>query len=508
MFRLSIIAALLVALCAPVTAQDAPAPGDTAPRLAPATDCTPPVLLPAAHWGSGAARRVALAGPYEMASTATGSLPLRTVRRALQAAAAGAETAALREAAAAYLARLDLEYPRTARKAGGLCPAAADVRVELGYGESRGLHRPGFGYQREFDWTGAFPVDPLSSPAGGTTFVLGLASVAGHFEFMADDDGVALRDGHVAGQLGDVVLWAGRRAINYGPAGSGGIVFAGRTPVTGVGAVVTDPLNLPGFLGFLGPIGMESFFSRARGGERIIDPWLWGARITASPHRRFRIGASRGTMFGGEGNTPVTFRYALQMMMGMHSGEAGEFDNHFGAVDLRYRPPHVPLDLYLEWGMNDSAGAWWAIPARLVGIDWPALPFAPGVGVGAEFARFPRECCGNPIWYRNWSIRMGWTNDGELLGHPLGGHGTELALRTDAVLASGVVVLHGRAFRRNRGDGNMLWPQWGGTSVGAEGSLQVQPGPGAGMVLRGFIETGDDWRGGRLFAGLTWSFGG
>jgi hypothetical protein len=194
--------------------------------------------------------------------------------------------------------------------------------------------------------------------------------------------------------------------------------------------------------------------------------------------------------------------------MGMHSGVAGEFDNHFGAVDLRYRPPGLPLDLYLEWGMNDSAGAWRDVPARLLGVTWPALPFAPEVGLSAEFVHFPAECCGNPMWYRNWAIRMGWTHDGTVLGHPLGGHGNEWSLRADAVTAGGGLTMDGRFFRRYRGIENLFAPEWTGVSLGGEVALQFQPGSGPGAVVRAHVENGQDWRAGHVFAGVSWSFGG
>jgi hypothetical protein len=36
--------------------------------------------------------------------------------------------------------------------------------------------------------------------------------------------------------------------------------------------------------------------------------------------------------------------------------------------------------------------------------------------------------------------------------------------------------------------------------------LHVQPGPGLGATVRGFLERGEDWTARRLFAGLTWTF--
>lgn len=505
-----ILSALLVSAWATAAPAQTPAPtpGRTADPAA-AGGCAPPVLLDPGHWAAAAARRVAAAGGPEPGTPATGSLPLSATRRALATAATDTTLApAAREAARRYLARLAMEHPHTTAAGADGCGRGVDARLELGYGDARGLHRPGIGYERETDWSGALPVPTVESPAGGAAITAATGALGLALRVRGDREGATVHDLHVAAELSDVVLWAGRRAIRYGPGGAGGVVMGGEASITGVGAVVTDPLHLPWILGYLGPVGMESFFSRARGGEVVVDPWLWGARLTASPHPRFRIGASRGTLFGGEGNTPVTVRHALQMLLGMHSGIAGEFDNHFGSVDLRYRPPWVPLDLYLEWGMNDSAGAWWTMPARLVGVRAPALPFAPGAGVGVEFVHFPSECCGNPMWYRNWAIRMGWTHDGVVLGHPLGGHGTEWALLADAVTADGAVVLGGRAFRRHRGEENLFWPQWGGVSAGVEATLHWQWPGGAGAVVEGYLERGGDWHASRLFAGLTWRFGG
>jgi hypothetical protein len=499
LYVLAVLTALAAGLTAqgasPVNGPDADAPG------------APPVLLPPTHWASGAARRLAAAGPYETGTTATGSLPLTTFAHHLNAARA-AESAAVRDMANAYLALLEREFPNLAVPVEGGCPTAGDGRVEAGYTASRGLHRPGMGYDREQDWTGAIPVDPISSPGAGAELVAGSGRFGGRINATGSEAGVEIRDLHLAVELADVVLWVGRRQFRYGPGGVGGVIFGGEALVTGVGAVVTDPIRLPWLLGLLGPMGMESFFSQARGGDDIQDPWLWGARLTATPHPRLRIGASRGTVFGGRGNTPVTLHNALQMLLGMHSGVAGELDNHFGAADLRYRPPGVPLDLYVEWGMNDSAGAWRDIPARLVGVTWPALPFAPTVGLSAEFVHFPAECCGNPMWYRNWAIRMGWTHDGTVLGHPLGGHGNEWSLRADAVADDGAVILDGRVFRRYRGIENLFAPEWTGVSLGGELALRYQPGNGPGGVLRAALENGRDWRAGQLFAGVTWSFGG
>jgi hypothetical protein len=487
--------------------------GLAAPQRAAAQEQAPPCPAPIlvtshSQWLPGAIRRLDLASGHELASAGTGSLPLATAVRALETAAEAGGSPAVRRAASLYLARLAAEYP--ALTGSSDCGPWIDARAEAGYLEERGLLRPGFGYFAIYDWTGAFPVEPVSSPAAGGTATAGWGRLGGRLEVMGLDGELRIRDVHVAADLGDVVVWAGRRALHYGPARGGGLVIGGDALTTGVGAVVTDPITLPWVLGHLGPMGMESFFGKARGGERIVDPWFWGARLTATPHPRFRIGASRGTMYGGEGNTEVTWYHSLQMLVGMHSGVEGEFDNHFGSVDLRWAlpwlPTALPLELYLEWAMHDSAGAWWDMPARLLGVGLPTLPFLPAVGLSAEVADWPRRCCGNPMWYRNWGFRMGWTNDGQTVAHPMGGHGRELSIRADAVALDGDVVGWARGFRRARGQENLFYPQWFGHSMGGELVLLYQPGPGPGGTVRAFVERGDGWTAARVFGGVTWSF--
>jgi hypothetical protein len=176
-----------------------------------------------------------------------------------------------------------------------------------------------------------FPVNPLSSTAAAAA--AGRGRLGGRVEVMGHRNGMELRHALEAAKLGDVALWAGRRALHYGPAHGGGLVIGGDALVTGLGAVVTDRIRLPWILGLLRPMGMEGFFSRARGGELIVDPWFWrrAAHGVAAPAVLDRREPRH--MFGGNGTTPVTREYALQIFVGMRCGIEGEFDSHFGSVD-------------------------------------------------------------------------------------------------------------------------------------------------------------------------------
>jgi hypothetical protein len=74
------------------------------------------------------------------------------------------------------------------------------------------------------------------------------------------------------------------------------------------------------------------------------------------------------------------------------------------------------------------------------------------------------------------------------------------------VTAGGAVAGYARAFHRFRGAENLFYPAWVGRSLGGEAVVELRPGPGLGALVRGFVEAGDDWRAGRVFWGVTYSF--
>src|SRR5690606_1243413 len=99
----------------------------------------------------------------------------------------------------------------------------------------------------------------------------------------------------------------------------------------------------------------------------------------------------------------------------------------------------------------------------------PAVPGMESTSVGVEYTEFAASCCGNPEWYRHWSFPGSWATGDQPLGHPLGGHGSELLLLTETHLLDARLRLHGRFFVRERGIENLYVPGREGRSRG--GSL-------------------------------------
>jgi Capsule assembly protein Wzi len=428
-----------------------------------------PFLAPD-HWAAAAMRRLASANALPPGFD-TGARSLRVAEAAHAFALAAAGDGPTNGLAAAYLDRLAEEFgawtaPRSAAW-------ALRLDGDAGYLGTDGLVRAGVGYENVDDWTGT---EPIPDEAGAAARVALGATFGGHVAALVAPALVAgeatLADAQLVAEAGPLGVWLGRRTPGYGVGRGGTVVLSGSRSLDGGGLYLAEPLTLPWILRALGPIRFETFLSRIENGDRITDPWLWGARGSFSPHRRLDFGMNRGAMFGGDGNTPVTARNVLLMLVGEHvdaaqEDERGEFANQLLSADVRWRPPlgTLPLELYAEWGLDDSSGGYWRSPAVIAGIHLAALPGAEGLSIGVERTSFAAGSFKNTMWYRSWSLRGGWTDDRLPLGHPLGGHGTEwLVYGAADVLAARLRVDAGVA-RRDRAAENLLAPERTGTST-------------------------------------------
>ena len=155
----------------------------------------------------------------------------------------------------------------------------------------------------------------------------------------------------------------------------------------------------------------------------------------------------------------------------------------------------LPLLLYIEWGSEDSAGAWWDVPGIVAGAEVAAVPGLPWLSVLVERSSFEGSQSGNPPWYRHpIGFHDGWSTRGELLGHPLGGHGLEWLVQARSNLMDGRLQLMTRGFTRTRRAENVYAPVRAGSSTGvlAEGDIQLRSG--VAVRFSGSTEGGSDWR--------------
>jgi hypothetical protein len=495
---------LLVMACAASVCLPRAAGGQAAPRAA-------PVFLPPDHWSHAAARNLAAAGlagdDYHAGS---GSYSRARMADLLVRAAALADSLSsdLAPMARGYADWFAAEYPRAAApRQAGLRPL--DGNAVAGYRSERGQVAAGVGYFNEVDWTGARPRPDVSRPVTAADAGLGLGPAALVAAVDIADQRRPIGELHAAVAVRSFELWAGRRrAPAFGSAAGGSIVFSGDLVIDGGGALLGEAWRPGGVLRVLGPVRFETMLARVENGDRITRPWLWVSRGSVHPHRRLDLALTRGILFGGEGNAAITGRSVAHMIIGKRPGDGG-YDNQVLAGEVVFRPPvgWLPLSVYAEWGMDDSAGAWQKVPGYIAGLEVARLPGATWLAAGVGRAEFAGSCCGNPMWYRHWALRGGWTASGRPLGHPLAGHGREwTALARVALPVTGAAV-ELRAFRRTRGEENLFAPERAGRSAGGELGAHWRPARGRwALQLRGDVEGGEEWRAGRLQAQMGLRF--
>jgi protein-tyrosine phosphatase len=489
---------LLCALCALVV------------TLLPAHAQQAPVFLEPGHWTWDAARRLSAAGlTRPAADPADAPMTVRHARAVFTYAADLAERGGRRDLAAlarGYRLLLDAE----ADSAGVLAAAS----VSGGWTGSRGEALGGEGYFPGQDFTGAQPLASTNGPAATLSahgHLLPWLSWSVHGGRLAEQWVVPAATLGFA--FGPIDAWAGRRRLHYGAGRGGAIVlgsgmndlpsFAHRTLDTfeGIGIHVREPFAFPWILRALGPARIEIVAGRISRNGLIDSPWVVFGRLTGSPFGdRFMLGVNRGAIFGGEGNA-VTLERLFGLIAGLHN--AG-FENQVISAVMRYRPPlgALPLEVFLEFGADDTAGGVTDVPTYIAGVDVAALPGLPAVSIGFEHARYSGSCCGNPPWYRNVFFRGSWSDEGRLFAHPLGGHGYEWAAHSRIDLPQHGVLLRAEAFTRMRGHENLFAPERRGSSAGGVLSLELRRKRSA-VRIEGGIERADTWDQHRFSAMLS-----
>lgn len=473
----------------------APDPGSAAPYLAPD------------HWAMRAFRRLEAAGLLPAGyDPGVPGLDRVTAASMLQAALEASRTRrpGLVDVVQGYVERFDEGFPVARRRVDGL-PRA----WERGQGAiSTGL-TPG---ADELLSGEGLPPDPavppeLRSEDGAVTSAVDVSGYGGRHwaaraAFRVDESGERLGETYVAADFGRVDLWAGRRHLRLAY-GDEGVALSPEIPVDGVGVAI-EPFRLPWVLEALGTIRLATVLARLERIAPFDDPTLWLFRATVQPHPRFTLGLNRAaTAVAVDGDLGDRLKQVAYIAIGKHGDTAAENwrDNQIATVDLRYRPPipALPLSLYLEWGLEDSAGAWREIPGVVAGAYLGAVPGVPWLAAGVEHASFSERCCGNPWWYRHSGFDGGWTDARNPLGHSLGGHGTEWAVRADAVMLRADLLLGARLYRRERRSENLFAPAFEGESTGGSIELSARLTPALELGL----ESAREWLPGDVEAGRT-----
>lgn len=317
---------------------------------------------------------------------------------------------------------------------------------------------------------------------------------------------VAADEAYAAARVAALDLWVGRRQLGFAPGAGGGLVLQ-HARFDGGGFQPAHPFLLPGPLQLLGPVHLTTALGRAGANGLVPHPWLWVARVTMAPHRRLTMGGTRATLWGDSAGGPFRPGDFARVLIAKRLTGA-RYDDHVFSADVRYRPPTGawPLVLYGEWGSDDSVGGAFYVPGLVLGAELAAVPGFPGLAVTLEHTSLATACCTHPPWYHHFELASGWTDRGTLLGHPLGGNGSEWLLVTHLDPRDAHWRLAAQLSRRWRGAENLFAPDRQGRSEGAAVQIAFRLLPRLELSTRGFLEVGAGWHETQGFIGLRGVF--
>ena len=183
-----------------------------------------------------------------------------------------------------------------------------------------------------------------------------------------------LLDTYVGMRVGIFDIAAGKQSLWWGPGTMGGMLFSDNSdPVPMLKVNQVEPIVLPGFLKYLGPVRAQAFMGRLSGNQYPRGPYIHGEKILFKPTPNWEWGASRTTEAFGQG-IPFTLGNLIATYFSVHDvfGVINPQDypgKRQGGLDFSYRLPHLRkwVTVYGDFFSEDDVNPVVAAP----GADQP-----------------------------------------------------------------------------------------------------------------------------------------
>ena len=240
--------------------------------------------------------------------------------------------------------------------------------------------------------------------------------------------------------LGAFELSVGRQSLWWGQGHHGSLVLTNNAkPFDMVRITNPSPILLPWVLKYLGPFRLDLFWSQMEKNRVIPEPYFAGMRVNIKPLPWVEIGASRGVMFGGEGRPEVEWKDFLTILGGENLVGGEDTSNSVAAIDARIRLPFLAgTEIYGEYGGEDESNHFLAASAWLAGIYLPKVEPSGRLSLRLEYADLSKIDNLAPPWYRHGIYRSGYTYEGRILGHHVGGAAEDLFVEAELLLRNDI----------------------------------------------------------------------
>ena len=226
------------------------------------------------------------------------------------------------------------------------------------------------------------------------------------------------------GGLGGLELIVGKENLWWGQGAHGGLYLTNNaSPLPMVHLSTPHPTTLPWIFKYFGPCRFELFFSQLEENRTVPEPNFIGMRSNFRPIYALEVGMSVMVITGGEGRPDVSFGDLFDILFGENEMAGSDRSNKIAGLDLRFNLPDYQV--YLEFGGEDEAGGWPSKMAGLVGLYYPRLTGSLDLRVEYADLAYTEEIA--KVWYRHGVYTDGYTYEGRILGHHVGGGGRDLS---------------------------------------------------------------------------------
>jgi len=255
---------------------------------------------------------------------------------------------------------------------------------------------------------------------------------------------LGLLDAYAGLNLGNWQITLGKQSLSWTPAPNGSMIWSDNAePVNMVRFVNPEPLHLPSFLRFWGPVRIDQFFGRLEGHPYVPRPFIFGQKISMKPLPFLELGFARTLELGGVGSNGNTFTsyHFIQGFFGLHNNQLNSVPGKSSTeMDWTFYVPWVRNYIVLY---GDAYAADDVLPIK----DPPKNPWRPGIYI-TRFPGLPKldlhvdsvsteqpgfsfdntYTPGGPVNsgqfnYWNHDYRDGYTNGGNLIGNSVGRDG-------------------------------------------------------------------------------------
>lgn len=239
--------------------------------------------------------------------------------------------------------------------------------------------------------------------------------------------------------ISNLELEVGRDSLWWGPGYHGALLVSDNAqPFNFFKLSSAEAFRVPGPFSYLGLLKVTLFLARLEKNLNFPYPKLLGLHVDLKPAPFLEFGATRVTLFGGQGRPALSLEDFSQIYFGKPNQSGRHQVDERASMDLRIWIPRLdpfltPLELYAEVGGEDEAGYHFTKDAYLMGMYIPDLLHLGKTDFRVEYAN--DHVAGYPnVWYTSGLYTSGYTYHGQIIGHHMGTDSADLFFRLTHLL--------------------------------------------------------------------------